>query len=340
MKNQGKLALILGTFALIAGVFATNVADAKPKGKKAGYLGVTTQAVDSDMAEAFKLTVKYGAIVNTVYEDSPAEKAGIEEDDVIIAVNGKRISDEDDLTDEIRSFDEGEAVTVSLMRDGKQMDVKATLAGRTTSRTIVRNPGGRLGLLGDDDGFAYRFDDNRPYGYIGVSMVGLTEQLATYFGVNEGVLISEVEEDSPAQKAGLKAGDIITHAGADEIEEAEDLSRIIRSKDEDEKVELSVSRKGSSMKFTVTVEERQGSDFWGLAPEVEMPSVPSVPHVRGLHRTPRPDVWYFDSDDNRRDRRSLQREMERLQREMQELQSELEEESREAEREAEKDDSR
>ena len=102
-------------------------------------------------------------------------------------------------------------------------------------------------------------------GYLGVQIQGLDGQLADYFGVKDGgVLVTEVVEDSPAEKAGIKAGDVILSVAGENVEDAGDLVEEIRGHKPESKVELKVIRKNRSRKMKVTLGEAPSSFDMGF----------------------------------------------------------------------------
>ncbi|HYY97079.1 MAG TPA: PDZ domain-containing protein, partial [Pyrinomonadaceae bacterium] len=122
---------------------------------------------------------------------------------------------------------------------------------------------------------------------IGVSTTTLGKQLADYFGVSHGVLISSVEAGSPAEKAGLRAGDIVTEAEGKQVDDASDLARAVGAKDEGE-VTLTVVREKKQRTVRVTPERRPSSQrlfmtpgAWQIAPPVAAlaPGVMAVPRA-------------------------------------------------------------
>jgi len=112
----------------------------------------------------------------------------------------------------------------------------------------------------------YKMDDelllkNEKAGFLGVQIQDLSDQLSDHFKVKDGngVLVSEVVEDSPAEKAGLKAGDIITKVDGEDIENASDLTTTIRSYDPEAKVSVSVIRNGKKKKLNATLSETENT---------------------------------------------------------------------------------
>lgn len=122
--------------------------------------------------------------------------------------------------------------------------------------------------VGDED-FAFQADGDDPVvlrlgrrGFIGVRLVEITPELRAHYGAprDAGVLVSEVESDSPAARAGVQVGDVITEVDGERVDWTGDLSRAVRRKNAGETVELDVIRGRASRKLSVTVEERKGRD--------------------------------------------------------------------------------
>lgn len=113
---------------------------------------------------------------------------------------------------------------------------------------------------------------NKSRGYLGVGLTDLTDQLKTYFGVKKGggVLVNNVSEDSPAQKAGLRAGDIILIADDEEIEDSYELSRFVKRKGPDSRVSLTILRSGKQRKITAVLGETKMDWHYGPPPRSRM----------------------------------------------------------------------
>ena len=300
--------------SILALMLCFSVGLTKPK-KSGAWLGVYTQTVDHDVAEAFDLAVDYGAIVNKVVDESPADEAGIREDDVIVAFDGTKVIDTGELTDLVRYCRPGHEVVVTFMRNGNKKEITVKLEKRLSSEQEVRisrrdSPGERC--------YSYSFSAGTG-SYIGVSLIKLSEQLGEYFGVHddEGVLITEVAEDSPAMEAGLKAGDVILDVDSKKVRDAADVQKIIRRKDKGDRVDIGILRSKKKMEIAVEVGEREDLSPWLLVePDLARLNL-NLPKMKGLYMGKDFDLdHYFDAEE-------FEEEMEQLREELMELKREL-----------------
>jgi len=216
--------------------------DAKSKTKK-GYLGVSVKRLTSSLKEELK--AEQGVVVVWVDEDGPAEKAGIVEDDVLMKVGDTIIQRPESLTRVIRKIKPGTEVKVEIVRDGKKQSLNVKI-GKLRSNNVF--------IFNDDGDNCYYF---RSAVFLGVELTELTKDLAAYFGVkpDAGALILEVVEDSPAEKAGIKAGDVIVKIEDEDISEPADVREILSDFEDGDKVAIEVVRHQKSQSFTVMLGE-------------------------------------------------------------------------------------
>lgn len=301
---------------------------------KSPWLGVMTQTVDDDIADAFEVDVDYGAIINEIVQDSPAEDADLEEGDVIISYNGQKVWDSDDLTDFIEESENGAKATLGIMRDGKELTVAVELGSRprNSSWSLSRNnkTPGVYWFNGPDDMRVFHWSGG---GYIGVQLTELTDQLGQYFGVtgDEGVLITEVNEDSPAEKAGLKAGDVITAINNQEVSDYGDVKETVSESEKGDKLAVTIIRDKKTQTVEVEVEESdENNDEFGYQyfTPPPVPNVPDidvrVPRVKGLYNRDKDDHnTYFDYDAYQADMERFKAEMEKYKEEMKALSKEM-----------------
>ena len=161
-----------------------------------GYMGVNVQTVTPAMAKAMNLSEPSGALVASVVDQSPADQAGIRRGDVIFELDGKPVSDSNGLANLTSLSKPGATVTVKLMRGGKQMQLRVTLAELPKEEPEVRRAGGSR---------------ERPRERLGLEVSELTPRLAERLGYEgeEGVLVADLQPAGPAAEAGLQEGDLI-----------------------------------------------------------------------------------------------------------------------------------
>lgn len=330
MSNLAKLGLVLVVAALVLVGTATT-----RTGKSAdAWLGVYTQTVDADLARAFDLAVEQGAIVNEVVEDSPADEAGLRDGDVIVAFDGSKVYDTDDLLDLVDDSDPGDEIVLTINRDGKKKQINVEL-GKERDR---RSHGGWERLFGHGrnlqipappapsavPGFqSYSFGGSRSF--LGVSLTDLSDQLGDYFGVEDGrgALITEVEEDSPADEAGLEAGDVIVAIDDEEVDDYDDVVEIVAESEEGDKVVVALIRDRKELDVEVEIGEREDNVFfygsgYDVAPSISVPRI----HI-GRQGSFGGADWYFDADDIK-DIRDISDDVQHdLRREMKEMQKEF-----------------
>lgn len=319
MKNVLRLTFV-SALVLALGI---GLAVAKPTGNRSGaWLGVYTQSVDNEIAEGFRLPTNSGAIINEVVDDSPADKAGLLENDIVVAVDSRKVETADDLIDMIREHNSGDKVTIKVLRDGAEKEFQVTL-DEPKDTPAPRAFTFKSPHTTQSPGFQF-FSDNSPDLYIGVGLTTLSDQLRDYFGVSseEGVLVSSVEKDSPAEKAGIKAGDVIVKADNEIVADVSDLRGVVGDKQEGDKVTLALFRDRKPMTLSVEVAENEqasighGNRHTFVLPDIGRVPTPNVPKMRGL--------WY-GTDDNDKDAQDLRDEMKELRLQLEQMRKQLEE---------------
>jgi serine protease Do len=229
-----------------------------------GWLGVEIAEVTAEKAKDLKLSAVRGVIVDGVEPDSPAAKAGIKEKDVITQYDGQPVEGAVQFRRLIRETPPGRSVRLEISRGGSLQNISVELGDRT--EVYVRKMKGKM----RDFGGAYSFsmpnveelpdmpevmDPRTPV--LGINAEDLTSQLGSYFGApnNAGILVREVRPGTPADKAGLKAGDVITKVEGKEVRNLADLRAQLRAKSDQASVNMSVLRKGSEIAVTVPIEK-------------------------------------------------------------------------------------
>jgi serine protease Do len=175
-----------------------------------------------------------GAIISRVQPNSPAEKAGLKEGDIILEFNKESVVGAQQLTRLVRETPVGRTVSVRVRREGREQTFNVTTeraSGVRSGRFELSTPNVRIFA---DGGFATDFpwpQVSTIYVQSGIRVEGLTDQLRDFFGVfsNTGVLVASVDSGSAAAKAGLKAGDVITSVNGTTVRTPFDFSREMRA---------------------------------------------------------------------------------------------------------------
>lgn len=212
-----------------------------------------------------------------VEKESPAERAKLEEGDFILQIDGKDLTSSEMLKKEIRKRKPGQTVTLRIERDGKERNIRVELSEYTEedawrememrfprlfvepeTKVLEVAPRTRLERFG--------FETRK---YIGVYVESLNKELAEYFGAKEGkgLLVSQITEGSPAEKAGLKVGDVLVKADGKKLERQGDLSYIIQEKKKGDKIKVEFYRDKRMRSVEVEVEEEEGTGLLRFTPE-------------------------------------------------------------------------
>jgi serine protease Do len=230
-----------------------------------GWLGVEIEEVTSDKAKNLKLPGERGVLVERVVPDSPAAKAGLKENDVVTEINGQRVEGTAQFRRMVHEIPAGRSVQFTVWRDGRAQTLNVTLgkAEDRHSAWMKAAPGTfafrvpeipdtiEIPNLPQMDWGGMLSPGMRPR--LGIDAEDLNGQLGAFFGApdGEGVLVREVNPGSPAEKAGLKAGDVITKIDGERIRSIGDLHEKLAAKRENKTVKLGTVRNRSEMSLTV-----------------------------------------------------------------------------------------
>jgi serine protease Do len=232
------------------------------------WLGVELHEVTGDNAKELKLPAERGVVIGTVVPDSPAAKAGLKENDVITEINGQRVEGAAQFRRIIREIPAGRTAQLAIWREGRAQTVSVTLGeseDRRHSFKVFAPP-----APGAPGNFTFSMPEIPmvpPMEWNGAWMAGqprlgidaedLNGQLGTFFGApdGEGILVREVNPGSAAEKAGVKAGDVITSVNGERVRTVGDLREKIaakhEAKDKGQTVKLGVLRNRSEVSLTV-----------------------------------------------------------------------------------------
>ncbi len=311
------------------------------------YLGVDVADVTSDRLSALKLTEERGAEITGVDSDAPAGKAGLKEHDVILSLNGARVESAEQLRRMIHELPAGRTIALGISRDGKAQNISATLADRRSisGRTYTPRPGRAMPAMPNsivvpamppiDIDIPSIEVVTRSNTVRGLMLESLTPQLGEFFGApnGRGLLVRSVEKGSPAETAGLKAGDVIVRVNNERVTDMSDWRSAVRGKTGT--VTIGIVRDKREQNVTLKLPERGDSSSSEMR-FFEMPDVESLiaSKVQGSAQA-------LASREIERALRDAQREVERsfrdqqreIDRELQRNEREIRDRTRERERE-------
>jgi serine protease Do len=227
-----------------------------------GWLGIEIGEVTQEKARELKLSSARGVVVTDVEPDSPAAKASLKEKDVITQFDGQIVEGTVQFRRLVHETPAGRTVSLAISRDGGSQNIFVELGDR--SAFFEKRMKGKMRDFGEMNVPVlpnYPMPDvhegmDRRTPVLGVSAEDLTGQLGEYFGApdNSGVLVREVRSGTPAEKGGLKAGDVIVKLNDKPVHSLADLRGQLRENSAEKSVTLGVLRKGSPMTVTVPIE--------------------------------------------------------------------------------------
>jgi S1-C subfamily serine protease len=218
------------------------------------YLGVNLAEIDANRAKELKLKDDYGVEISRVEENSPAEKAGVKTGDVVLEYNGQRVEGMEQFGRMVRETPPGREVRLTISRDGKMQTLTAVLSTRKIRFPTNFPPDFVMPEFHMPD-MPQIYTATRS-AMLGVEAETLGSQLAVYFGVKDGVLVRSVLDNTPAQKAGIRAGDVITKVDGMAVSSPSELSGAVRAANSKKTYAIELMRERKPVTVNVTVEDR------------------------------------------------------------------------------------
>ena len=224
-------------FAIPARMAASVVEQLKDKGTVSrGYIGVHIQEVSEELAESFQLSTSRGALIASVGDGSPAEKAGLDAGDVVLSFDGEAIESVRELPRVVAAIPAGSRVPVTIWRNGKERNVKLEVGRMPGQEKPLRTSSALEPAAGDT-------------ARLGVLLAPLDERGKRDAGIpdaDNGVLVHEVQPGGPAARQGLRAGDVILQVGSTPVSDPSQVADAVREADRTQRgVVLLVRRDGN-----------------------------------------------------------------------------------------------
>jgi len=238
-----------------------------------GWLGVGVSEVTAAKAKELKLPDERGAVLGRIVPESPAAKAGLKQNDVVTEINGQRVEGSEQFRRMIHEIPAGRTANLTVWRDGRSQNIRVTV-GKPESgnwKTLSKVP----------KSFSFTMPDlpNMPdlsgldrlrtfqmvspgHPLLGIDAESLEGDFGHYFGApgGEGVLVRGVFANSPASKAGLKVGDVITSLDGERIRSASELREKLLTKHEEKSRKLGILRNKSEMTLSVELPQPEENE--------------------------------------------------------------------------------
>ena len=189
-----------------------------------GYLGVGVYDVTKDVGESLGVTANHGVLVGEVTPGGPAEKAGVQNGDIIVSVNGKALANRGALTRAVAMTSPGDALKLEVLRGGKTINLVAKAGTRPSETALLARQNGDEDADGPDAA-----DSGKP-GALGLAVQPLTDGLRHKYDLKptvHGLVVTGLEDDSDAARKGLHPGDVLVSANQKPLGSAADLAAVI-----------------------------------------------------------------------------------------------------------------
>jgi predicted metalloprotease with PDZ domain len=283
------------------------------------YLGVYMDELTQRMKDKLKFPHESGVLVTKIEEGSPAEKAGLLQEDILYLFNGVAVKDAGHLASLVRAEKPGSKVALVIYRDGSKKRITVTLGERKKPAIITDDFGAyneelKQAMRDAKKSMTTVYKESLMMkGRLGMVLHDLSEELGEYFDVKKGggALVLDVETDSPAGKAGIRSGDVIIALNGEAVTDVEDFMDALSEASDVDTVSIDVIRKGA--KRTIELDVESGSDSYNLL---------IAPFERSKVIRKEPVEEYFLKR-NRDDAAKLKEEMKTLQERLQELEDRL-----------------
>jgi len=237
-RSGGSIGL---SFAIPVSVVRNVVAQLKDDGRVTrGWLGVTIQNIDKNLAESFGLDRPMGALISELAPDGPAAKSGLKAGDVIISFNGEAVEDSAHLPHIVGLLTPGTDVPVTVIRNRKERALDVTVGG-----------------LDADDSYALsnRHTEGGYGGRLGLVVEAVPKEVLERLGINGGVVVRKVVSGSSAAEAGIVSGDVITLIGSSPISSESSFDEAVAGLDSGSSVPVRLIRRGAPMFIGLKLKE-------------------------------------------------------------------------------------
>ncbi len=216
-------------FAIPINMAKKIVTQLKEKGKvERAWLGVLIQGIDPELAESFGLEKPEGALVAQVIEDSPADKAGLKEEDIITEVDGRKMQTHNELMRVISLSPVGKTIELTVIRDGKKKNIEVELTARPEDKELMASGRAPAGKAGSEE--------------LGIEVANVPPQMRKELGIEHGVVVTEIDPAGVAASGGIREGDVILKIKGEKVENTSDFKDYVKDLDSGDILRLQLQR--------------------------------------------------------------------------------------------------
>jgi len=283
MKKAFLILLVITFGTVIFSACGANAEKAEVKAEvekceRRAFLGIFMSEITDEIREDKGYDMEAGVLVTGIIDDSPADEAGLEEEDIIISIDGVEITGPEHLADAVSERKPGDRVKIELFREGERQRITVELGEREEDVWIMdwdgddlnkyylkmSRMGKHLGRSIGDMFHRYRWKLS------GLEVVDINGDMAEYFDVGEGdgVLVTEVHEESLAEEIGMKSGDIIIELDGEDVESVDDFNEALEESGDEFLV--AVIRKGDRKEFEINLDDYEVGHKYGTGQEKEL----------------------------------------------------------------------
>jgi serine protease Do len=204
-----------------------------------GFLGIGIQDLNQDLAKSFGIKDAKGAIVSDVKEDGPADQGGLKQGDVIISYQGSPVEEAVALQRMVTRTPVGTKVPVKVMRDGHEKELTITIGEQPDTIKTAKAESGE-----------------KDYAFAGVAVQDLDKDQAKEFGIKgktQGVVVTSVEPDSGADRAGLLPGDVIREINRQPVKSVKEFEKVSSAVKKGDNVLILINRRGNALFLSAKV---------------------------------------------------------------------------------------
>jgi C-terminal processing protease CtpA/Prc len=294
------------------------------EGESCAFMGINMEDLTEKIIKKLDYPKDTGILVTNVVDDSAAEKFGLMTDDIIYSFAGKKVLSSKQLADLVREKEPGDKVDIVFYRDGKKKKLEIELGERTydvlsmdwSNYEDAVKLYAKSAALAGKNALLFGRDLYMTKGKLGLVLKDLNDDLASYFAVKpgEGVLVIEVMEDSPADRAGIRAGDVVVDVAGGKVSGVDEfLDEVYQCTGEDE-VGIVVVRKSGKKEITIDVSDEFQRFMFMPGQKIKRIEISEEPEIE-IHRDEALKGIY--------EKKALEAEIEALKKEIQRLEKRL-----------------